>query len=104
MVTGGDKSISAELIDIFRQQIREFSETMKDLHASGSFSELGQLAHKAKSSVAIMGMTNLAALLKEMELDCRQGTNTQNYIGIIGKFRDETAEAVNELDDYLLKL
>jgi len=104
MVTGGDKSITEELIDIFRQQIEEFSEKMKDLYESGSYCELGQLAHKAKSSVAIMGMTNLAGLLKELESDCRQGSNTQNYLTIISTFSKDTTVAINELNDYLLKL
>jgi len=104
MVTGGDKGITEELIGIFRQQIAEFGEKMKSLYDSRSYAELGLLAHKAKSSVAIMGMNNLATQLKELELNCRQGTNTQNDANIISTFRDETSAAINELDDYLLKL
>jgi len=104
MVTGDDRGITEELIDIFRQQIEEFGGKMKELYDSGSYSELGLLAHKAKSSVAIMGMNNLAGQLKELEMECRQGTNTQNYPNIIGTFRDETTAAINELDDYLLKI
>ena len=60
MVTGSDKSITEEIIGIFRQQIVEFGDKMKSLYESRSYAELGQLAHKAKSSVAIMGMENLA--------------------------------------------
>lgn len=104
MVTGGDRGITEELIGIFRQQIGEFSDKMRGLYESGSYSELGQLAHKAKSSVAIMGMKNLAGLLKQMEMDCMEGINSHFYPQIISTFREETSEAMTELDDYFNKL
>jgi len=104
MVTGSDRSITEEIIGIFRQQIEEFSEKMKDLYEAGSYSELGQLAHKAKSSVAIMGMDSLAGLLKKMELDCREGINSHDHPHIISTFREETTGAMIELDEYFKKL
>lgn len=104
MVTGGDRSITEEIIGIFSQQVGEFGGKMKILYDSGSYTELGLLAHKAKSSVAIMGMEKLAALLKKMELDCRTGTNPHDFPRIISTFMEETTGALTELEDYYKKL
>jgi len=104
MVTGGDKAVASELIGIFANQVVEFGEKMRILNVSRSFIELGQLAHKAKSSVSIMGMEKLAELLKELELDCHTGINNEKYHGIIETFCSETEGSVLELEDYLAKL
>jgi HPt (histidine-containing phosphotransfer) domain-containing protein len=101
MVSGGDREIISELIGIFRIQSKEFHEEMLSLFGSGSYLQLGQLAHKAKSSVAIMGMEELASRMKQMETSAREGDKPDEYREIIEFFRSETVLALKELDDYL---
>jgi HPt (histidine-containing phosphotransfer) domain-containing protein len=57
------------------------------------------LAHKAKSSVAIMGMSDLATILKTLELQAKEGKELEKYQSYIDRFRTDTAEAIKELDD-----
>jgi HPt (histidine-containing phosphotransfer) domain-containing protein len=104
MVTGKDRVITAELAGIFFQQVDEFYSAMKSFNNSGSYSELGQIAHKAKSSVAIMGMERLAGMLKQLELDAKTGINSEGYHIVLTTFREDTFEAVKELKDYLVNL
>jgi HPt (histidine-containing phosphotransfer) domain-containing protein len=104
LVSGGDREIISELVDIFRQQSKEFHEEMLSLFGTKSYSQLGQLAHKAKSSVAIMGMEELASRMKYLEMSAREGNNTGEYQEIIEFFRSESALALKELDDYLRKI
>ena len=104
MVSGGDREIVSELIDIFRQQRKEFYEEMLSLYAAKLYPQLGQLAHKAKSSVAIMGMEELAARMKHLEISAREGDNPEEYREIIDFFWSESALALEELDDYLKRI
>ncbi|HCC70682.1 MAG TPA: hypothetical protein DEQ09_05965 [Bacteroidales bacterium] len=93
-----------EMVDIFREQVCEFKNDMKKLYEEKKYFDLGLMAHKAKSSIAIMGMDDLAAKLKELELQTKEGVKSENYIEYINDFVNQTDEAIKELDNYLLTL
>jgi HPt (histidine-containing phosphotransfer) domain-containing protein len=103
-VTGGDKDIIQELVDMFRQQTFEVTNEMKSLLANKEYFTLGLLAHKAKSSVAIIGMAELAAMLKTFELDAKAGKDTGMYATYIARFESETRSAIEELEKYVSNL
>jgi HPt (histidine-containing phosphotransfer) domain-containing protein len=97
-MAGSNKELVLEMISIFKSQVIEFGESMDQLLESKEYELLGKLAHKAKSSVAIMGMEDLAQRLKDLENAAREGKNTGSYAKIVASFKQETAEAVNELN------
>jgi HPt (histidine-containing phosphotransfer) domain-containing protein len=97
-VSGGDKSIIAELVEMFREQSIEIYGEMKSLLSAKEYYSLGLLAHKAKSSVAIMGMEELAIMLKTFELQAKEEKEPHMYEGYVEKFREDTTEAVKELE------
>ncbi len=103
-VTGADKEIITELVNMFREQVMEISGEMKSLLVKKEYYQLGLLAHKAKSSVAIMGMTDLASLLKSFELEAKESRNPDKYATYISSFENESKKALNELDSYLKAL
>ena len=100
-VCGGSSELISEMIDIFREQVSEFNKEMKSLYKSKKYYDLGLLAHKAKSSIAIMGMNDLADKLKELELNAKEGIKIETYSDYISDFMDQTGEALKELDSYL---
>jgi len=100
-VSGGDNDIIREIVVMFGEQIVETENQMKMLLAEKNYNTLGLLAHKAKSSVAIMGMSDLAVMLKTFELQAKEGTETEKYESYINRFVLETGEAMKELDDLL---
>jgi HPt (histidine-containing phosphotransfer) domain-containing protein len=101
VVSGGDKEIIIELITIFHDQVIEITTEMKSFLEVGDFLSLGMLAHKAKSSVAIMGMNDLAIMLKTFELEGKEGVNNENYKGYIERYEREASLAVSELEHYV---
>jgi HPt (histidine-containing phosphotransfer) domain-containing protein len=103
-VSGGDPEIICELVTLFKEQSIEISGEMNSLFNSGNYQLLGLLAHKAKSSVAIMGMSDLAAMLKTFELQAREAKDSHLYESYIARFQSETLEAIAELDDLVTKL
>ncbi len=96
-VANGDNELIREIVDMFRDQAAEIYAEMRALSDKKEYLALGLLAHKAKSSVAIMGMADLAALLKTFELNARQSIDTDAYESYIARFRNDTEEALEEL-------
>ena len=100
-VSGGDPGIINEIVVIFKEQSVEIYNEMKSLLAVKNYTSLGLLAHKAKSSVAIMGMSKLADMLKMFELQAKEGKETELYGSYIERFFSDTQEAIRELDDLI---
>jgi len=98
-VSDGNAEIIAELVGMFRNQVAETVIEMRALLEKKDFYSLGLLAHKAKSSVLIMGMNDLGALLKTFELQAKDGTAADQYESYINRFDHDTREAVKELED-----
>ena len=68
-IADGDSEIVKELIDIFLDQIDEFTEGFENYFNDEDWRGIAALAHKAKSSVISMGMTELGNHdLKNLEL------------------------------------
>jgi HPt (histidine-containing phosphotransfer) domain-containing protein len=101
MVSGGDSDLVRELINIFREQAGEMYSEMRSLLTIKNYHALGLLAHKAKSSVAIMGMEDLANMLKLFELQAKEGKNPEQYNTYISRFGSDTESAIIELDDFI---
>ena len=103
-VTGGDIEIVKELVEIFRSQVIEITNEMKVLYSKGDYHTLGLLAHKAKSSVAIMGMNDLAVMLKTFEIEGKEGKNQGNYESYIKRYETDAGLAGLELENYINNL
>lgn len=99
-VSGGDREIICDIVNIFKEQSVEISNEMKSLLETKNYKNLGLLAHKAKSSVLIMGMNDLASMLKTFELQARDEENIGLYESYITRFREETVSAIAELEDF----
>jgi HPt (histidine-containing phosphotransfer) domain-containing protein len=97
-MSGGNKELILEMITIFNAQADEFAHDMDQLLSDKQFELLGKLAHKAKSSVSIMGLNDLAIRLKDLENSAREGKNISSYASIVDNFKKETTEAVKELN------
>lgn len=104
MVAGGDNELLKELVGMFRDQVSEFNTEMKNLLVERNYKALGNLAHKAKSSVAIMGMDSLANMLKTFELQAIEGKNAEMYQSYIFRFENDTLSALSELDSLIKNL
>lgn len=98
-VAGGDPGIIRDLVEMFREQSSETYTQMLELLNLGDYNNLGMLAHKVKSSVAIMGMNDLAVMLKNFELQAREGREIEMYKSYIERFRADTFGALAELDN-----
>ena len=96
-IAGGDPDIIEEMKDIFISQVPEFIENLNKYLIEGQFIELGKEAHKAKSSVMIMGMEELGKDLKALQLATIAGTNEDTYQKYVKEFEVQCLGAIEEL-------
>jgi HPt (histidine-containing phosphotransfer) domain-containing protein len=97
-MSGGDAKFIREMIDLFREQIDEYTILMPDLLVKRDYDGLSKTAHKAKSSVAVMGMSQVAELLKDLEILAHEGRETERYGAMIDEFLEQGRLAVQELE------
>jgi HPt (histidine-containing phosphotransfer) domain-containing protein len=98
-MSGGDPAFIREMIDLFREQIEEYEEQMPLLLENKEYSSLSKMAHKAKSSVAVMGMNTVADLLKELEILAHEGREVDRYESMVREFLNQSRLALEELKD-----
>jgi HPt (histidine-containing phosphotransfer) domain-containing protein len=96
-MAGGNIEFVKEMISIFEEQVIELKEDMTKAFNSQNWSALGKVAHKAKSSIAVVGMTDLANELKSLELLAGEGKEIEKYKAIVDRFVIESTEASAEL-------
>ncbi len=103
-VTGGEASVMRELIEMFFEQIPEFTKGMRTYLEEQRWRELGELAHKAKSSVMTFGMNDLGKKLKELQLSTVNSDNPAIFSSYVDEFEAVINEAEKELKAELLEL
>ena len=96
-MSGGDDKFISEMIDLFREQIGEYKELMPQLLRNKKYRDLSKLAHKAKSSVAVMGMNHVADLLKELEILANEEKEVERYEQMVNEFLEQSQLAIAEL-------
>lgn len=93
-IADGNDDIIRELVQIFIEQVPEFTEGLQDGFKAKDWVSIAAIAHKAKSSVISMGMTDLGEKdLKNLEL-----TAKNRRIKELALLHDKSPAQTNELD------
>jgi HPt (histidine-containing phosphotransfer) domain-containing protein len=98
-MSGGDPVFIREMIDLFREQIEEYKSEMPELLRKKEYSSLSKMAHKAKSSVAVMGMNQVAELLKELEILAAEEKEVDRLESMVDEFLSQSQLAIEELEN-----
>ena len=97
-MSGGDSKFIREMISLFRDQIEEYKSIMPELLQNKDYDGLSKVAHKAKSSVAVMGMAEVAELLKELEILTHDQREVERYEPLVTHFLEQSELAIIELE------
>jgi len=103
-ITGGEPEVMKEFIQMFLEQLPEFRDGLTSHLANQKWKELGELAHKAKSSVMTFGMNNLGHRLKELQLKTQKLEEIETYEGYVQEFMESVAQGEAELLEDMSKL
>jgi len=97
-VTDGNKEFIIELIGIIKDQLPEFIEEFNTAYAQNDYDALSKTAHKAKSTIAIMGLQSLTDILNKLELEAAKGDNKDSYLEYIQFFEKTSKEGLQQLE------
>jgi HPt (histidine-containing phosphotransfer) domain-containing protein len=97
-MSGGDDKFIREMVDLFREQIGEYKQHMPELLKNKDYNNLSKMAHKAKSSVAVMGMSQVADQLKDLEILAHKGEEVERYETFVNEFLEQCELALIELE------
>lgn len=103
-ITGGESSIVIEMVEMFISQVDEFKENLNKYLEDKNWVELGKEAHKAKSSVLIVGMEDLGKNLKKLQLLTEEEKEIESYPDYVKMFMEQCEAAVDELQVELKNL
>ena len=103
-ITGGEPEIMKEFIQMFLEQLPEFRDGMTSFLSEQKWKELGEIAHKAKSSVMTFGMNDLGNRLKSLQLKTQGLEEIETYEGHVKEFMDMMDSAEAELLEDLKQL
>ncbi len=96
-ISEDDKEFLRDMINLFASQVPLFVQNMKKHYDSGNYLALGAEAHKAKSSVMMMGMKELASELRIFQIKTEEGMDIESYPIHISHFETNCMAAVEEL-------
>lgn len=102
-ITGGEPEVMNEFIQMFFDQLPEFRDGMNNFLAQKKWKELGEIAHKAKSSVMTFGMNDLGHQLKELQLKTQKLEDIASYPVYVEEFMTVLDQAEAELKEEMNK-
>jgi len=97
-ITCGDPKFRKELIDVFMEQIVEFTENMNKFWLAEDMELLARESHTAKSSVMIFGMENTGHLLKKIQLLAEEN-NIDEIPNLLQMVESDLSEAFIQLKE-----
>jgi HPt (histidine-containing phosphotransfer) domain-containing protein len=103
-ITGGESSIVQEMVEMFFAQVDEFKTNLNKYLEEKKWAELGKEAHKAKSSVLIVGMDDLGKNLKKLQLLTEEEKEIETYPDYVKMFEEQCDAAIEELKEELNNL
>ncbi len=94
-----DSEFQNELIKIFKEQIPVLVQQLTENLENKNYTELGAIAHKAKSSVAMLGITELKNDMETLEINTKNKKNIEDYPKLVQRFIDISNEVLLEIKD-----
>ena len=97
-VTDGDEKFKQELINVFVQQMPTLLVGLEKALQEKDYKQLSAIAHKTKSSVALMGIESLRADMAELEQKAKVGEDEECYKRIVANFIAVSTDVLAEIE------
>ncbi|MDG1160318.1 MAG: Hpt domain-containing protein [Flavobacteriales bacterium] len=98
---GGNQHMINEIVMLFLEQAPRHIEEMQESHQQQNFDLLGIVAHKAKSSVVMLGLNELASKLSKIEKDTRDRKNYDGLEALLNEALDEYKIVFDQFKNFL---
>src|SRR5208283_2126243 len=75
---GGSEGLLHEFIDVYLKESLDVMETLREAMGQGDAARARAMAHKLKSSSAVIGAASLSGMLKDLEKFCEKSLSAHN--------------------------
>lgn len=97
----GNKVLINQIIQLFLDQVPGYISEMEDTAGKGRLNELHPLAHKAKSSIAMLGMRQLEQLVLQIEFNSKNNRDLDKIPGMINQLKELTVLSCDQLQTFV---
>lgn len=97
-MTDGDENFKQELITVFVQQLPTLAVGLEKALQDKDYKQLSAIAHKTKSSVALMGVESLRADMAELEQKAKNGDDEELFKKIVTNFISVSTDVLAEIE------
>ena len=99
--TGYDPEVMREMFDVFKQAYSEYFELFDKYLNAEDWTRLSEIAHRAKSAVAIMGMEQIRTEFNLLEDLSSKAEKTDAYAKWIDDLRKRVETGASQIEEYL---
>ena len=93
-----------KMIDLFEEEVPRIEKRMQSALENKDWEKLSEAAHKAKSSIGIVGMNKTKEEMHELEIDTKNNEKEETYVRRVNEFIKICKEAVLELKEAVKNL
>ncbi len=97
----GNQAMINNIISLFLEQVPQYIQEMQDCVDRQDLLSLHPLAHKAKSSIAMLGLRNMEKNILHIEHDSKHNTNLEGLPQLVGDVQSECEIVLNQLQTVL---
>lgn len=102
--TGYDSELLVEMFQIFRATYLDYFEMIETRIKKDDWVGVSEIAHRAKSSVAIMGMEEIRGEFGKMEDLCENGNAIDECELWLKQLKEKVNIAVQQIDEYITSI
>ncbi len=99
--TGYDHGLLKEMFNVFKTNYPEYFEMLKERSEQNDWQGVSEIAHRAKSAVAIMGMTSIQEEFGEIELKTDNGDALNDFSNRLNLLESKIKIAVSQIENYI---
>lgn len=89
------------IIGLFLQQVPQYIQEMEDCVQRNDLAALHPLAHKAKSSISMLGLRTMEDMVVRIERSSKEHRNMDQLPGLVSQVRNECEMANRQLNALL---
>lgn len=97
----GNQDMIRQIIQLFLQQVPQYITEMERCVERNALHDLHPLAHKAKSSVSMLGLKAMEERILQIERFSKEHLNMEELPGLVGQVRQQCEQANHELSAVL---
>lgn len=97
-MTGGKKHLIKDIIDMFLSQVPEELKSINIAVKNADYVSIKNYTHSMKSTVSIMGISSLTAILREMEDFAKKASEIDKITELNIKLNSICKQAIEEIE------